>query len=483
MAHDYDLIVIGAGAGGLTAAAVAVHLGAKTLLVEKARLGGDCTWTGCVPSKTLLHAAGLAHAARNAPRSGIGTGKVDVDFSRVMEVVRATRSRIYEEADSPDVFRGLGVHVRQGHARFLDSHTIDIDGVRFSGRFIVIAAGSTPHIPSIPGLSDAPIHTTETIFELTTRPGYLIVLGAGPVGIELAQAFRRLGSDVTVVDRSDRILENDEPELAAALRDRIAAEGVRFVMGQEIARVSADGARVLLELEGGATVSGDQLLVAGGRKPTVADLNLAAAGVIFSESGIDVDDRCRTNLPHVYADGDVTGRFQLTHMSEHMAKIAVQNALLKLPRRLDSANVPWVTFTDPELARVGASEAQLRDAGKSFGVFRFPFAKLDRSRMDGEPGGEVKILARRRSGRILGASVLGPRAGEMISELALAMRNGISLRQISDTIHPYPTYSLGVRRAADQWYVRLRSRRLTAALKSIMRLRGPLHEIGPDEIL
>ena len=354
-----------------------------------------------------------------------------------------------------------------------------------SGRRIVIATGARPAVPDIPGLDATPFLTSETLFEITEQPRHLAILGGGPIGVEMAQAFRRLGSDVTLVEHGERILKQDDAEPAALLQAVLESEGVRFRLRTDVVRAERDGAGVALTLrdgDGETRLVADALLVAVGRQPNVDGLGLDAAGVACTENGISVDAHGRTSARPVYAAGDVTGQFALTHMSEHTAKVAVTNALLRIPARIDAAHVPWATYTDPELAHVGATAAALDAAGRRYRTLRFPYGKLDRAITDGETTGLILIHATR-GGRILGASVLGARAGEMIGELAVAMRAGVSLRALSETIHPYPTYGLGVRRAADQWVVGLRSERLVRTLRRVLRLRGPVSGYEPGQIV
>lgn len=489
MHTEYDLIAIGGGAAGLAAAGLAAHLGARALLVESERLGGDCTWTGCIPSKTLLHAASVASSIRNSDRIGISAGDVKIDFGRVMDHVRSIRRDVYEKADRPEIYERMGIDVRHGRAHFIDAHALEITSEtearakRVWGRIIVVCTGAAPSVPAIPGLQATPHITNEDLFEIKNRPDHLLILGAGPIGIEMSQAFRRLGSRVTVLDKAPEILSKDDQRLAAILRSRLEHEGVDFVLkaGIESAQTWEHGVR--MHVAGRAPVDGDLLLVAAGRNPNIYDLDLEAAGVHHDESGIRVDDRCRTNIRHIYAAGDVTGRYQFTHMSEHMAKVAVTNAILRVPARLDSKHVPWVTFTDPELAHVGHGESELASRGRKYESYRFPYERIDRADCEGATIGEIVVYASPLRGRILGASVLGTRAGELISELSLAMRSGIPLRRISDTIHAYPTYGLGVRRAADQWYVQRRSPAFVEVLKKVFRYRGRTIETAPGEIL
>jgi pyruvate/2-oxoglutarate dehydrogenase complex dihydrolipoamide dehydrogenase (E3) component len=456
MAFDYDMAVIGGGAAGLTAAGMSAVLGAKTALVEAHRLGGDCTWYGCIPSKTLLHAAKTA----------------EIEFNQAMKLVRETRQKVYESADAPIHFERLGVAVLQAQARFLDPHTLELAdasaGVaRITSRFFVIATGSRPKKPKVEG----PVLTNESIFELTEKPDRLVVLGSGPVGIEMAQAFQRLDCSVTVVTSDERILPRDDPEVTELLRATLAGAGVQFMFGKKATNVKRleRGAEVLLD--SGQRINCDAVLSAIGRQPNVNDLGLENAGVAFSEKGVKVNRRCRTSQRHIYAVGDVVGEYQFTHMAEHMSKVAVTNAILRLPRSLDVRHIVWCTFTEPELARLGESEAALRNRNARFSVYRLPFDKIDRATADGNVNGLIKVFADRR-GRILGVTILGANAGEMIGEWALAMRNGITLRKIADTIHPYPTYGLANRQTADQWYTRQLDSPLLRLIGTLLRYRG-----------
>lgn len=480
MTRDEDMIVIGGGAAGLVAAGLSAMLGAKTTLVEANKLGGECTWTGCVPSKTLLRAAGIAHQMRTAGRYGLPAADPQVDLTKVMQRVHRTREQIYQAADAPPNLERLGVRVLSARARFIDPHTVELTEAggqtsRLTSRYFVIATGSRPKTLS----GGAPALTNETIFEVDRLPRRLLVVGAGPVGMELSQAFCRLGSDVTVVGAGPRILPRDDSELTAILQTSLEQEGVHFVLGRRVSRLEQRGAMTTATLDGGQEFTADAVLVAVGREPVVEGLGLDKAGVELADRGVRIDRRCRTSQAHVFASGDVTGWFQFTHMAEHMSKVAVANAILRLPLSLDDKRVTWCTFTDPELAHVGASERGLRLDQRQYQVYRFPFQKLDRAVTDGETTGLVKVLSTK-GGKILGASILGKHAGEMIAEYALAMKNGLSLRQISDTIHPYPTYALGNRRAADSWYLEKLSPRLIRLLQMVLGHRGKISRAGGD---
>jgi len=490
MSYQYDLIVIGGGAAGLTAAGMGANFGAKTLMIEANKLGGDCTWNGCVPSKTLLHASRLAAAIKEA--EGFGhRSKSPINFTSVMEHVRKVREEVYEEADDPDIYKKMGVEIEFARARFAGDHTIAIHNEEkttikeVSGRYILIATGSKPMVPPIKGLDEVAYLTNESIFELKEQPERLNIIGAGPIGIEMAQAFQRLGTRVTVFDMQDRILANDDEELANLLLSRLKSEGVEFHLSAGVNEVSQDGEGTVCvhaEVDGKKITSdSDALLVAAGRVANYQSLDLDEAGISYTKRGIEVNDRCKTNKSHIYAVGDVTGRYQFTHMSEHTAKVAASNALLKVPMKIDTKHVPWSTYTDPELAGLGASEKKLRDDGINFETYRFPYSKVDRAITDGDTDGMIKIFAKKWNGKILGATIYGKQAGDLIGEYALAMKNGVTLRNIADTIHPYPTYGLGVRRAADQWYVKNQSEWMSKMVKTIFRYQGEIPDLSDKD--
>ncbi|HEY6391714.1 MAG TPA: FAD-dependent oxidoreductase, partial [Bryobacteraceae bacterium] len=348
MKYDYDLVVIGGGSAGLVAAGMSALLGAKTMLVEQHRLGGDCTWYGCVPSKALLKAAKIAHGMRTADRYGLTACAPEFDFGGVMAHVREIRQSIYEHADAPVNFERMGVKVVLAKARFLEPHSMELTdregGIqKITSKSFVIATGARPVNPGFA----APTLTNESIFELTSRPKRLLVLGAGPIGIEMAQALHRLGSSVTVVAPGAGILPRDEPELSGLLKTSLEDEGISFLFGNRAVAAEQEGGSLSATLDDGRRITCDAILAAIGREPGIQGLGLENAGVVTTKKGIQVNNRCRTSQNHIYASGDVTGRFQFTHMAEHMSKVAVTNAILRIPKFLDERHVTWATFADP----------------------------------------------------------------------------------------------------------------------------------------
>lgn len=475
--YDYDLIVIGGGAAGLTASGFGALMGAKTALIEADKLGGDCTWTGCIPSKTLLKTARIAHHMRTADRYGLQAFEPRFEFSAILDRVHKVQQQVYQDSDAPPNMERLGVEVLSAHARFVDPHTVEIPGKRLSSRFFVIAAGSRAAVPSIPGLTPADYVTNETIFSLREQPRRLVVLGGGPVGIEMAQAFRRLGSEVTVVQQNERILPRDDRELSLMLQGILESEGVQIRTKSEVKSVKRERETVQLELNSDgspATLVADKLLIAAGREALTSGLNLEAAGVRYQKWGININRRCQTNVGHIYACGDITGKLQFTHMAEHMAKVAIKNAILHLPAKVDEMGIPWCTFTDPELAHVGWSETDLEQRGLAYETYRVPFAKIDRAVTEGETAGMLKMFAAPKSGRVFGVGILGVNAGEIAAEYSLAIRNRIKLGAIADTIHAYPTLALGNRRAADDWLLQKRTPRLIRWIQKIFVYRGAI---------
>lgn len=476
MRPEYDIVVIGAGAAGLTASGMSALLGAKTALIEQARLGGECTWTGCIPSKTLLHAASVAHTLRTAGEfAGRGDSAAHGEplrpsFERAMERVRSVQQRIYDDADAPPNMEKLGVTVIPETAEFIDPHTIQAGSHRITSKRFIIATGSRPRTLRL----DCAVLTADTLWGLSTLPGRLAIAGAGPVAIEMAQAFRRLGSQVTVIAPGDGILPRDDRELTSMLQAELEREGVRFVPGTKVFTGRVLGGKTVLGLENGSQIECDAVLAAIGREPNLHGVHLDKAGVRWSEKGVEIDARCRTSQRHIYAIGDVTGRHQFTHMAEHMAKVAVTNAVLRWPAKVDERHVTWCTFTEPELGQTGIPAHELKGSHR---VFRFPFSRLDRAITEGRTTGMVKVSTDT-SGRILGASILGARAGELLAAYSVAMRNGVRLADVSNTIHAYPTFSLANRRAADQWSMSYLDSPILKVVKRVLGHRGVLKGSG-----
>jgi pyruvate/2-oxoglutarate dehydrogenase complex dihydrolipoamide dehydrogenase (E3) component len=445
-----DLCVIGAGSGGLSVAAGAVQMGASVVLVERHRMGGDCLNTGCVPSKALLAAAHVAHAMREAARFGIAAHQPAVDFARVHAHVHGVIGAIAPH-DSVARFEGLGVTVLLGSARFTSPREVVVGAQRIRARRFVVATGAGPAVPALDGLDQVPFLTNESIFDLTELPRHLIVLGGGPIGIEMAQAFRRLGARVTVLARSE-ILRKDEPEAVAVVRAALLAEGVELREHTDAASVAPDeaGVRVLLDGADDALV-GSHLLVAIGRRPSLDGLGLAAAGVATTPQGVTVDAGLRSSNHRVFAIGDVAGGPQFTHIAGYHAGVVLRRALFGLPARVGYAALPWVTCTDPELAHVGLTETVAGAAGHQVQVLLQSLEGNDRAQAERDTAGLIKVVLGKR-GRILGATIVGPHAGEMIGLWGLAIQQDLKIGAIASAILPYPTVSEISKRAAGGFY-------------------------------
>lgn len=452
MERPRDLVIIGGGAAGLVVASGAAQLGLRVTLIEKeGRLGGDCLHYGCVPSKTLIHAAKVASLMRRGAEFGLPAVDPAVDLAKVNAHVRRVIDTI-QAHDDPARFRGYGCEVVFGYPEFANPHEVRVDGRTIRGRRFVIATGSRPAVPPVEGLVKAGYLTNLDMFSLNELPRRLVVLGGGPVGIELAQAFARLGSRVTVVERLPQLLPLEDPEIAEALRGILAAEAIDILTSTNAERVRRNGAELLLECGGGRMIPADRILVATGRVPNVEGLGLDMAEVDYTPQGIRVDRRMRTSQRHIYACGDVSSPYPFTHVAEYEAGIVLANAVFRYPKKADYGLVPWVVFTDPELARVGYTEQQAHDQGLEPTVLRFPFKDVDRALTEAEPAGLVKLVTH--SGRILGAHLLGPRAGELLHEIVLAMKLGARIGDIANTIHAYPTLAQVHRRTVNTWYAR-----------------------------
>lgn len=435
-----DLCVVGAGSAGLSIASGAAQLGASVVLIERDRMGGECLNFGCVPSKALLAAAKVAHTIRSAKFFGIDAAP-DIEFARVHAHVRAVIAAIAPH-DSVERFENLGVSVISGEARFTGPRTISVDGQEIQARRVVIATGSEPAIPRISGLDRVPFFTNETIFDNDRPLAHLIILGGGPIGIEIGQAYRRLGAAVTIIEHH-KAMAKDDPELARPLLRLLADEGVVIHENATVEAVSRDGDGVSIAIdEAGrsAQLSGSHLLVAVGRKARTSGLGLETAGVEFNDRGIIVDERLKTTARGVYAAGDVVDGPHFTHVCSYHAGIVIRNALFRMPARLDYRSLPWVTYTDPELAQVGMTEEQARKRhGDEIRIVRIPYTANDRAQTELQTTGTLKLVAHR-SGRVLGASILGAHAGELTHLWVLAIEKKLKLRDLAQMIAPYPTW-------------------------------------------
>lgn len=477
--YDYDLGIIGGGAAGLTAAAGAARFGARTLLIEKAAsLGGDCLHHGCVPSKTLIRTAGIWALARRAKEFGLPALDLPpVDLGAVMDRVHAVIGTI-QHHDSVERFCSLGALVRFGFPSFVDDHSVSLDGERISARSWIVATGSSPALPPVEGLSEVPYWTNETVFSQRSLPARLIVLGGGPVGLELAQAFARLGSRVSIVEFAERILGTEDADVGDLLQARLATEGVVVHTGTRAVRAAfRDG---LIELTVGPAsgegpvrvMEAEALLVATGRRPNVEGLGLERAGVAYSARGIEADARMKTNIPHIYACGDVNGVMPFTHVAGYEGGIALSNAVLRLPRRADYTKIGWCTYTEPEVAGIGLDETQARREGIDYRLVESRFADNDRALAEGEPAGTIKLLVSPK-GALLGCRIVGSHAGELIHEWVLALNAGTRLSTVAGAVHLYPTLSEISKRAAGDLYAeRIFSDTTRAALRLLFGLKG-----------
>ena len=462
-AARYNLVVVGGGTAGLIAALGAAGLGGKVALIERRFLGGDCLITGCVPSKALLAAAHVAHQARRAGEYGVEVGGVQVAFDQVMARMRRLRAEIAHH-DAATRLADAGVDVFFGDGRFTGVDAIAVDGATLRFARAIIATGARAQRPPIPG--GALAIDNEGVFELTLLPPRLVIVGGGPIGCELGQAFRRFGSAVSVVELGPRILGNDDTDAADILARQLEREGVALHTATTVLRFEAQGDEQVVVVEQGGTqrrLVCDTILVATGRSPNVEGLGLDAAGVATDQGGVRVDDRLRTSNPRIYAAGDVASRFKFTHAADALARVAVQNALFFGRKKASDLVIPWATFTDPEVAHVGMGQDEAARRA-DVQVFEVPFADNDRSVLEGEPIGFVRVYADA-AGRILGASAVGRHAGEIIAPLALAMTNGVGLAQIAGTIHAYPT-RIGVLGSLGNNYNRTR---LTPAVARLLR--------------
>ena len=450
--HDCDICIIGGGSGGLSLAAGAAQMGAKILLFESGAMGGDCLNSGCVPSKALLAAAKAAHYATGAPRMGVIGAPPQIDFPSVKAHVAEVIDGIAPH-DSIERFEALGVTVISENAAFRGPREVASENHTVRAKYFVIATGSFPDIPQIDGLSEVDFYTNETIFADPIKPDCLVIIGGGPIGIEMAQAHARLGVDVTVIEAVS-VMAPDDIELVEMLKTQLESDGVKFIEGVSVAYVrQTKSSEIILILANGVAIKASHILVATGRRPDIDRLNLPAAGIKFGKTGIVTDQRLRTSNKRVYAIGDVTGRQQLTHMASYHASICLRNVLFKYPAKIDETAVPWVTYCDPELAHVGLThDAAIDRLGReNVMVTRWDLADNDRARTDHRTNGKLKAVIHK-NGRILGASILAPMAGEIIQPWILAIANRQKIANLATMIAPYPTYGEASKRAAGNFF-------------------------------
>jgi pyruvate/2-oxoglutarate dehydrogenase complex dihydrolipoamide dehydrogenase (E3) component len=466
-APRYNLVVIGAGTAGLIAAAGAAGLGAKVALIEKHLMGGDCLNVGCVPSKALIRAARAYADIRGATHFGVKVppGTV-VDFSAVMERMRRLRAEISPN-DSARRFQSLGVDVFLGEGKFTGQTSVEVAGATLHFSKAVIATGARASAPPILGLQEINYLTNETVFSLTQLPERLGVIGAGPIGCELAQAFARFGSQVFLIEAEHGILPREDREAADIVYQSLARDGVKLLCcGKELKLAKpADAVRMRVESHGkGYDLLVDQLLISAGRAPNTEGLNLDAAGVAFDRKGVKVNDRLQTSQPRIYAAGDICSPYQFTHTAEAAARIVIQNALFAGRKKVSALVIPWCTYTDPEIAHVGLSERQATEKGIEVRTFTQRFREVDRAVLDGEIEGSIKVHVKKGTGRILGATIVARHAGELISEITVAMVGKLGLGTIGNAIHPYPTQSEAIKKVADAW----NRTRLTPVVKKVL---------------
>lgn len=448
MTAQHDLVAIGGGTGGLITAVGAAYLGMDAAIIEKSALGGDCLWTGCVPSKALIASARLARQMDRAADLGLQRPEARHDFRAVMERMRAARGTVAHH-DDPERFRNMGIDVHFGAARFLDPHTIEIDGVgTIRSKRFVVATGAVAAIPPIPGLAEAGYWTYENVFDENELPGSIAILGGGAIGTEFAQVFSRLGSRVTIVEMMPSILISEDPEAAAFMQDHLSAEGIDVRVGASVTAVGTRDGRKVLKLDGGGSVVADEIFVATGRRPFTDGLGLEAAGVETVRGAIKVDPYLRTSARNVWAVGDVAGAMHFTHVAEHMAKVALPNTVLPVRTKIRYDNVPRVTYTDPEVAHVGLSAAEAEAGGGT--AYTYQLDDLDRAIVDGSATGFVKVTADRK-GKVLGATIVAHGAGDLIFPFVLARQHGLKLSGIANTIFPYPTMVESVKKASAEF--------------------------------
>lgn len=475
--YDYDIGILGGGSAGLTIAAGAAQFGAKTLLIDKEeKLGGDCLHYGCVPSKTLIKTAHVYHLMKNASQFGLPRHEIrPVDFTEVSNRIKSVIN-IIQKHDSVERFCGLGAKVEFGEAVFKNEHTVSLNGKDVSAKNWVIATGSSPAIPKLEGLEQTPFITNRDIFYLDRLPKSMIVLGAGPISTEMAQAFCRLGTEVTVIQRSGQILGREDRDMADAVMQNLAAEGVKYYLNTAILSVKDLGSEreVTVKSKDGTTdvIRAEAILVALGREPNLKGLGLENAGIEYDGKGLKLDSRLRTTQKHIFGAGDVTGTYQFTHAAGYEGGVVLTNAILHLPRKADYTFFPWCTYTDPELANIGMNETAARESGLKYAVWTEEFKMNDRGLAEGEGLGRIKLVLDEK-GKPLGVQILGLHAGELISEWVAALNGGVKLSALAGAVHPYPTLAEINKRVVGNYFSgKIFSDRVKKTLKFFFSLRG-----------
>lgn len=470
--YTYDITIIGGGSGGLTAARLAQSLGARVALVDKKRLGGDCLHYGCVPSKSLIHVAKVVQQARQAAQIGLDAADLAVDMGKVTAYVQSVTERAAEAEKT--YTEGVDVHL--GMFRFLSKHDCAVDGNAFSSKSFVIATGSRPVVPEFEGLAETGFLTNEQAFNMLDLPPSLVVIGGGPIGVELAQAFARLGTKVTILHGPERVLPKEDPEVSHAIAEALKRDGVEIITGARCNRARRDGDEKVVEAQRGnerVEVRASEILIALGRLPNADGLNLEAAGVEYSEKGIKIDEYLQTTASNISAIGDVIGGYLFSHVAAYHAGVAVRNILVPIGKKKVNYDVlPWVTFTDPEAARIGMTEEEAMQR-QPVRVIRFPWREIDRAQAEAETEGFIKLVLSAKGDDILGAHIVGAHGGELLAEIALAMKYKLGLDAIFSTTHAYPTYTTGLQQAAFEAYLESQSlQNARKILRPVLSLRG-----------
>ncbi len=464
---DYDLTILGGGSGGLTAARIAASLGARVLLVDKERLGGDCLYTGCVPSKSLIHVAQVVHQARTATRLGLATSHVDIHMARVADSIQGVIKRVHE---AEHVYTD-DVTVKFGVISFQSPTTLMVNTEKITSRTTIIATGSHPAHPQIEGLAEVGYLTNEDVFQLTNLPASLLIVGGGPVGVELGQALARLGVQVTLVQGPERILPREELDVSESITRVLQSEGVTVQTKARVLRAEQHGSKKRVTVKQGEQLVAfetDEILLAAGRQANVDELNLEAAGVVYTKQGIKVDSYLRTSKANIFALGDVIGGYLFTHVAAYQAGVAVRNALLPVgKKKADYRVLPWCTFTDPEAARVGLTYLEAQQCHRQVRVITFPWADIDRAQTEQATTGFIKLVLAGKKEEIVGVHMVGAHAGELLGEIALAMQHHLTISDILAAIHPYPTFHTGLQQAVFEAYLSSRGARTNRTIVSM----------------